>query len=823
MQKKIIPIVYATNNDYAPYASVSITSLVKNSSKEFFYEITVFHTDLSEENIELFSLMSGENYRVKPLCVTRFIEKELKLMYTNFHFSKEMFYRILIPSILSEHEKVIYLDCDTVVLGDISELYKTELEGNVIAAANDIMHANAKGYVINSLKIDTSKYVNSGVLVIDCNKFKEQNIKERFFEELAVRTSLKYPDQDLINIVCGGNIKYLSHKWNHIWHYHVIKSDPTLNLSDEEMLQYNEDAKDIGILHFTSAVKPWNNKILELSRHFWDYVPESPFQNKIIKAYKNVPMKHYIGYHFIDEYDDKVVITASLYALDEIKYDDVVLTIDGVEAEHEFYYSHIIEIDRRVYNRTFFTITIPKDSITHKKKITFYERDTGKIFRTIFSATFPLDISLRSYVALNDVVFYNFQGSVFFAPPTKEVLIEKENAFKNDLEIRKNNESFKKSNKLRKLYGILKHFFKKDVWLVSDRIDSAGDNGQAFFEYLQKNKPKNVKVYFVLDKKSKDYKKIKRIGKVVQPYSKKLKLLYLFCTRNISAHLEKGVLHPIFNYTQLKDILNKCKNVFLQHGIIKDDLSLVYNRTLFDLDIFVTSTRAEYNSIAFNPAYGCGERVTKLTGLPRYDKLVDKKEKLIVFLPTWRKYYFVKDGEKLPVSDEKNMLYFEFYDTLLHDERLLSFAKENGYKLCYYPHELMREFKDKIAPLDKDVFVDAKKFTYNDIFSKAALLFTDFSSCQFDFAYLRKPVVYSHFDKEKFFSTHTYRKGYFEYERDGFGEVVYNVQDSVDLLINYMQNGCELKDEYRDRIDNFFEYNDNKNCERLMQEILNLG
>lgn len=820
---KKIPIVFATNNKYAPYAGVSIKSLVENSSTEYFYDITVFHTDLSEESIDLFRSIKGENYAVSPLCVTRFIEKELKLMYTNFHFSKEMFYRILIPTVLEDSEKAIYLDCDTVILGDVSELFETDLEGKVIAAANDIMHSRAREYVTDSLEMDVSEYINSGVLVIDCVKFREQEIKRRFFEELARRSELKYPDQDLLNIVCRGNIKYLPRAWNYIWHYHIVKSDPMLNLEPEEMEQYLKDAESIRLLHFTSNVKPWSNKIIPLSEHFWKYVPGSAFDQKIVAEYKKISMKSYISYHFIDQEEGGFLLTASLYTLDDMKLEDLVLTVDGTERNFEYYYRHVIEINGKVYHRTFFKFFITDSDVQGGANIRFYNRRDGLRMKYIFASTFPLDASLSSYITYGDAVFYNnHSGDISISLASEQLLAERARLFSDDLKKRKGNPAYKKSNILRVIYRLLKPFFKKEVWFISDRVDSAGDNGQALFEYIMKNRIPNVRTYFLLDKRSKDYKKIRKIGPVIQPGSIKAKLYYLFCTRNISAHFEKQILHPIYNYGQLKDILFKCKNIFLQHGIIKDDLSMVYSRSLFELDMFVTSAKGEYDSVAYNPAYGCGEKVTRLTGLPRFDKLDDKKEKLLVFLPTWRKYCFKNMSSMEPIENFKETAYARFYSALLTDKRLVDTVKRHGYKMCYYPHALMRRFNDDIDAFDSEVFVSADKMTYQDVFSRASLLFTDFSSCQFDFAYLRKPVVYCHFDKEMFFGSHTYRPGYFDYERDGFGEVVYDVEEAVNLLIEYIESGCELKDSYKERIEGFFAFNDKNNCQRVLEDILKI-
>ena len=102
---------------------------------------------------------------------------------------------------------------------------------------------------------------------------------------------------------------------------------------------------------------------------------------------------------------------------------------------------------------------------------------------------------------------------------------------------------------------------------------------------------------------------------------------------------------------------------------------------------------------------------------------------------------------------------------------------------------------------------------YRDMFAQNKLLVTDFSSVAFDFAYLRKPVLYVHFD------TNHYQEGYFDYERDGFGEVVYNLEDTVNKMIEYMTNECKLKEEYRVRIDNFFAFNDRNNCQRVYERI----
>ena len=81
---------------------------------------------------------------------------------------------------------------------------------------------------------------------------------------------------------------------------------------------------------------------------------------------------------------------------------------------------------------------------------------------------------------------------------------------------------------------------------------------------------------------------------------------------------------------------------------------------------------------------------------------------------------------------------------------------------------------------------------------------------------MREPVVYTHFD------VNHYAEGYFDYERDGFGEVEYDLESTVDRIIEYMKNGCQLKQKYRERIDQFFAFNDQNNCQRVYDAIMEL-
>ena len=262
----------------------------------------------------------------------------------------------------------------------------------------------------------------------------------------------------------------------------------------------------------------------------------------------------------------------------------------------------------------------------------------------------------------------------------------------------------------------------------------------------------------------------------------------------------------------------------MQHGIIKDDLSGWLQRKHHNLKGFVTSVEKEYDSI-INGDYHYSEREVWLTGLPRYDKLFDQPQNIITFMPTWRFYLRASRaarGNLGVLSDSfSTSNYFKFYNALFNNKRLIDAAREYQYQLALLPHPQMQMCINEFKPDPGfTLFGLDRTKSYREIYAESSLVITDYSSAVFDFAYLGKPIVYTHFDREEFFANHTYQQGYFDYERDGFGEVEYDLDSTVKRIIDYMKNGCKLKDKYRTRIDNFFTFRDQNNCQRIFEKVI---
>lgn len=377
------------------------------------------------------------------------------------------------------------------------------------------------------------------------------------------------------------------------------------------------------------------------------------------------------------------------------------------------------------------------------------------------------------------------------------------------------------------LYHVMRPFRKKERWIVMERINVAGDNAEHFYKFLRENEEKDIRSFFVISGDCADYERMKQVGPVL-PFRKFGHKLNVLLAKNIiSSQGEDNIFNPWDNDSNYIRDLYKYNYVFLQHGIIKDDLSEWLNKFNKNLQMFVTSAKPEYRSI-LEGDYFYDETVVKLTGLPRYDNLKQDiiPEKSIVFMPTWRFSLAGRvnndTGEREYNPLFKQSEFYRFYQSLINDERLIRVMKEHGYTGKFFLHPQHKVQTGDFTDNDT-IKVVRDGIDYQEEFQKNALLITDFSSVAFDFAYLKKPVIYTHFDRDTFFRGQIYSEGYFEYERDGLGPVCYDYETTLQAIVDAVKGGCQLEPLYDERGDRFYEWFDDKNCQRVYEEIRALG
>ena len=367
-------------------------------------------------------------------------------------------------------------------------------------------------------------------------------------------------------------------------------------------------------------------------------------------------------------------------------------------------------------------------------------------------------------------------------------------------------------------------FRRRPLWLISDRMDSAGDNGEALFRFLRRERP-GLDVRFVVSSRSPSFVALREVGPVVSAESKRRKILTLLADRLVSSQAERAFSNPFAGHDEpYRDLLARIPVVFLQHGVIKDDLSATLCRRERNFAGFVVSAPRERDSVC-EGAYGYDAAQVWMTGLPRFDRLESHVERRILIQPTWRLGLVEAcegGGWRLKEGFEDSD-FCRFYRALLTDVRLLDACRRHGYAISFRLHPNLAAARRFFTGNDV-VEIDGGTRSYAADFAVGALLLTDYSSTAFDFAYLRKPVVYAQFDAAGFFGGgHTYAKGYFDYGRDGFGEVETTLDAVVDRLTGYLVAECALKPEYRRRIDGFFAFAGGGSCARVTERILGIS
>ena len=269
---KEIPIFFSTDDNYIPYLDVAVSSLIANASKEFNYRIIILNTGLNESNIDKIKQNEREKFKIDFVDISADVEKIKSKLKNVYHFSIVTYYRLFIASLFPQYEKVIYLDCDLVVLGDISELYHTELGDNILGACPEQFVQNTKefrAYAAEALGVDPDGYVNAGVLLMNLAEFRKNRIEEKFVRLITEHDfDLLDPDQAYLNYLCFDKIQILSNGWN-----------------KEPMPLACEGKKNI--VHYALYKKPWQYDDVMDGEYFWHYAERSPFYEQILLNKQN--------------------------------------------------------------------------------------------------------------------------------------------------------------------------------------------------------------------------------------------------------------------------------------------------------------------------------------------------------------------------------------------------------------------------------------------------------------------------------------------------------------------------------------------------------
>ncbi|WP_153605358.1 glycosyltransferase family 8 protein, partial [Campylobacter jejuni] len=296
-----IAICFSINKDYIPYFCVALKSLIFHIKKGINFDIVILHNNIDKQMQRQVYSIFPDLINLRFVNISNFVSHfDDLIFYESHHIKKETYFRLFIPRIFKNFNKVLYLDSDILILSDISELLFHELnKKSIVAAVPDIAVHNFvknnliinycsqqilyKDYCGKVLKISNiNGYFNAGIMLFDiqaCLKFDLEN------KSIELLKNIKEPyfwDQDILNSVLCNKIDLLDFNFNYQQNTGLNKEKLDKKLYSKYLKAY----KNIKIYHFISHLKPWNSPHLSNAHLWWHYARQTPFYEEIL--FKNI-------------------------------------------------------------------------------------------------------------------------------------------------------------------------------------------------------------------------------------------------------------------------------------------------------------------------------------------------------------------------------------------------------------------------------------------------------------------------------------------------------------------------------------------------------
>ena len=269
MQKHTIPIFYALDERFLKYGIVSLYSLRENAVSGNTYKIYFLHTDVTDESrAKVKNLLERPGFEIYFENVSEYLESIAHKFPLRDYYSKTTYYRLFIADMHPEYDKAIYIDSDTIIQGDMSDLFDIDIKGFILGACHEqaMVQVNEYGaYVEKCLGLDRNLYFNAGLLLINCVEFRKRNVLDRFIQTLQVYDCVVTQDEDYLNLLCKDHVKFIDQRWN----TEIFGTIP----------YPIEEAK---VLHYIMFNKPWHYETCPHAGIFYKYAEKTWVYNQIL-------------------------------------------------------------------------------------------------------------------------------------------------------------------------------------------------------------------------------------------------------------------------------------------------------------------------------------------------------------------------------------------------------------------------------------------------------------------------------------------------------------------------------------------------------------
>ena len=298
----IVPVVSAIDRNYVPIYSVFLASLLEHTSRKREYELILLTDNVSASAVHaLQEEMHGyTNVVLRTIDMSACTVPDFSV---HNKYTKATFFRLMIPDLLAEYDKALYLDADIVVLGDVAELYDAHREALAAAVLDFEMQGmlsdpachmpfcpmyNGYDYLVKYCGMEPTQilnYFNAGVLVLNLKEMRRYKRTEACLELLNTKP-FAYVDQDILNLAFKGHIQILPYEWNF-----VANPNPEIAFTSELLEEREKASSHIRLLHFAGP-QPWREaRVIAYEEYFWFYARKSMYYEALLRQKQDAQIR----------------------------------------------------------------------------------------------------------------------------------------------------------------------------------------------------------------------------------------------------------------------------------------------------------------------------------------------------------------------------------------------------------------------------------------------------------------------------------------------------------------------------------------------------
>ena len=272
MKKETINVIFAVDDNYVNYLLITIASIIDNAKNEKYnYKFNILHDGLNKKSKKKLKKIANKRFKVVFYNVSGSLDQLESRFKVRDYYTLTTYYRLLIPNNFFFLDKVIYLDCDIVVLDDLANLYQIDIKDNLVGAVKDAsvqLIDEFMYYTKNALNIDKERYFNAGVLLMNLKEMRSFHLLRKVLELSKTMVFKVAQDQDLMNVICKDRVYYLPDSWN--------------------VMPVGNRMYDISLIHYNLIYKPWKRKDILYQEHFFHYAKKLDLENIFKEGLNNM-------------------------------------------------------------------------------------------------------------------------------------------------------------------------------------------------------------------------------------------------------------------------------------------------------------------------------------------------------------------------------------------------------------------------------------------------------------------------------------------------------------------------------------------------------